>query len=102
MAREVATVEVMIQKYCREQHHSDGSLCKECLELLTYVGKRLGNCPFQENKTTCGKCPIHCYKPAMREKIREVMRTIGPKMILNHPLMGIMHLVDGLRRKPKS
>jgi hypothetical protein len=31
----------------------------------------------------------------MREKIRSVMRYSGPKMLLSHPVHGIMHIIDG-------
>lgn len=98
--REAATVEVMIRHYCRIEHDSDSELCKECRKLLSYSNHRLANCPFQEGKTTCGKCQVHCYKPAMREKIRKVMRTIGPKMLLTNPIMALRHTIDGLRKKP--
>jgi len=100
MQREAATVEVMIHHYCRLHHNGDKELCEECSKLLSYSNHRLANCPFQEGKTTCGKCPVHCYKPAMREQIREVMRTIGPKMLLTNPIMSCRHLIDGLRKKP--
>ncbi len=99
MQREAVTIAAMIALYCRDQHGAD-SLCPECAELLRYARRRLSKCPFQEGKTTCGKCPIHCYQPKMREKIRQVMRYAGPRMMLRHPLMAVMHLVDGLRKKP--
>ncbi len=100
MQREAATVETMIRKYCRLHHNSDDDLCSECRELLNYSNHRLARCPFQEGKTTCGKCRVHCYNPAMREKIREVMRDIGPRMVLSNPIMALRHAVDGLRKKP--
>ena len=100
MQREAATVEVMIRHYCRLNHNRDHELCEECSKLLNYSNQRLTHCPFQEGKTSCGKCPVHCYKPTMREKIREVMRTIGPQMLLTNPVMGIRHVLDGLRKKP--
>lgn len=100
MQREAATIEAMVRIYCRERHGGDETLCDECRELLAYAGKRLANCPFQEGKTTCGKCPIHCYKPGMRERVRQVMRYVGPRMMRHHPVMGIRHMLDGLRKKP--
>ena len=100
MAREAATVETMIRKYCRQHHGNGGELCDQCRELLAYSNQRLRNCPFQEGKTTCGKCRVHCYKPAMREKIRTVMREIGPGMIVSNPVMAVQHMIDGLRREP--
>ena len=102
MQREAETVEVMIRRYCRLKHHTGPELCDECRALLNYSNHRLGNCPFQEGKTTCGKCPVHCYKPAMRDQIREVMRTVGPQMALSNPVMSLRHLIDGLRKKPRK
>ena len=100
MQREAATVEIMIRKYCLEKHLGSGELCTDCRELLEYARKRLAHCPFQENKTTCGKCPVHCYKPDMRRRIRDVMRYVGPRLILPHPLLSLRHVLDGLRKEP--
>ena len=101
MQREAETVEAMIRYHCRIHHGSDQqNLCDECRQLLEYSRQRLANCPFQEGKTTCGKCPVHCYKPGMRDKIREVMRSVGPRMIVINPLMALQHAIDGLRKKP--
>lgn len=99
MQREAQTITAMINMYCRH-HHERPRLCPECLALLRYSRKRLSSCPFQEGKTTCGKCSIHCYQPKMREKVRQVMRYAGPRMMLRHPWMAFMHLLDGLRKKP--
>ena len=98
LQREAHTVAAMIRRYCRDRHHTTDGLCPECAELLAYARHRLARCPFQERKTTCGKCPVHCYAPAMRERIREVMRYAGPRMLFSHPLLALMHLLDGLRK----
>jgi len=100
MKREQKTVEYMIDIYCRDHHGTEGILCDECSELAEYARIRLNRCPFQENKTTCGNCPIHCYKPQMRKKIRDVMRYSGPRMSWQHPLLAIGHMLDGLRKNP--
>ena len=89
----------MIELYCR-RHHSRKELCDECAELLQYARQRLEKCPFGEGKTTCAKCPAHCYKPDMRQKIRLVMRYSGPRMLLRHPVMAFRHLLDGRRKTP--
>lgn len=102
MASEARTIQAMIRLYCRRHHGGGREICPACRELEEYALKRLAACPFQEGKTTCGKCPIHCYKPVMRERVRQVMREIGPTMIVRHPLMALRHLVDGLRQKPKK
>ena len=100
MARENNTIEAMIGIYCHGQHGNKDELCFECKELLDYARERLNKCPFQENKTTCGKCPVHCYRPVMREKIRAVMRYAGPRMFYRHPILTLFHLIDGLRKEP--
>ena len=100
MARENNTIEAMISIYCHGQHGTKHELCFECRELLNYARGRLNKCPFQENKTTCAKCPVHCYRPVMREKIRAVMRYAGPRMFYQHPILTLFHLIDGLRKEP--
>jgi hypothetical protein len=70
--REKKTIEVMVGMYCNNCHKTDGEPCPDCSELLDYATSRLDKCPLQEDKPTCAKCPIHCYKPFMREKIRNI------------------------------
>ena len=90
--KEKATVALMIRLYCRRNEKNE-HLCPECTELLSYAEARLDRCPFGESKPTCKKCPVHCYKPAMRERMRKVMRWAGPRMILYHPIEAIRHLM---------
>jgi len=96
--REWTTIEAMIALYCREQHAGGGALCTECTDLRDYARARLEKCPYGENKPTCAKCPIHCYKPACREQVRDVMRYAGPRLLLRRPILTIRHLLDD--RKP--
>lgn len=98
--RERKTVATMIRLYCRGQHDGGNELCPDCAELHDYAMERLQKCIFQEGKTTCAKCPVHCYRPAMREEIRAVMRYAGPRMTWRHPLMALWHLLDGRRQEP--
>ena len=58
--------------------------------------QRLDHCRFKEDKYTCAKCPVHCYKPAMREKVRQVMRYSGPWMLVLHPVLTLLHYTDEL------
>lgn len=89
---EMKTVAAMVEIYCRAHHHADGSQCQQCNDLLDYARMRLDRCPYGESKPTCNKCPIHCYKPEQKEKMRLVMRYSGPRMLLPHPLLAIRHL----------
>ncbi len=97
--RESKTVKVMIELYCHK-HHSSNGLCPECLYLIEYAQQCLEKCPFQEGKTTCAKCPVHCYSPDMREKNRAIMRYSGPRMLYRHPIAAVWHMIDGRRKEP--
>jgi hypothetical protein len=72
-------------------------LCTDCVELRQYAFARLEKCRYQDDKPTCAKCPVHCYRPEMREKVRVVMRYSGPRMMLRHPVLAIAHIIDGRR-----
>ncbi len=100
MAREARTVEAMVRLYCRGQHGTPKGLCGPCAILRAYALERLGRCPFQEGKTTCARCPVHCYRPDMRAQIRAVMRYAGPRMLTRHPWLTLCHLLDERRREP--
>jgi predicted amidophosphoribosyltransferase len=102
IARERLTIRRMIELACRGRHRQGRELCPECRELLDYAWTRLERCRFGAAKPTCARCPVHCYKPAMREKVREVMRYAGPRMLLRHPVLAVCHLLDGLRRVPPA
>ncbi|MGO9614450.1 MAG: nitrous oxide-stimulated promoter family protein [Dissulfurispiraceae bacterium] len=102
IAREEKTLLAMIRLYCRHTHSTTDKFCPDCVELMTYAAARLAHCPFQENKTTCVKCAVHCYKPVMRDKVRDVMRFSGPRMIYRHPVLAFFHFADGLRQPRKK
>jgi predicted amidophosphoribosyltransferase len=102
MEREARTVEAMVRLYCHAHHGRGEALCAGCRELLSYAGQRLERCPFQEGKTTCARCPVHCYRPDMRERIRAVMRYAGPRMLWRHPMLALLHLIDGRRKAPAA
>ena len=97
--QEIKTVGIMIEIYCRHHHGSD-KLCKRCEELYSYARQRTLKCKFGEEKPACGKCQIHCYKPDMKSKIRDVMKFSGPKMIYSHPILAIRHLMAAHREAP--
>lgn len=91
----------MIALYCRSRHGTKGELCPECSKLRDYAVLRSDKCPFMETKTFCSNCRVHCYKPVMREKIQEVMRFSGPRMLLRHPVMAVRHVVLSRAEKRK-
>ena len=91
LSREAQTLTAMVSLYCRK-NHGGKTLCPECQNLQAYALERLERCKFGADKPTCQKCPIHCYKPEMREKIRQVMRFSGPRLMFYHPIMALRHL----------
>ena len=98
--REKETVTLMIRLYCRKKHGGK-ELCPACAELDAYARLRSDKCPFMETKTFCSNCRVHCYKKDMREKIREVMRFSGPRMIFHHPIMAIRHVIESKKEKKR-
>jgi hypothetical protein len=99
LKREKQTLRKMAGIYCRSHHQTREGFCPECLKVLNYALERVDRCPFGEGKPTCTACPVHCHEPAMRRKIRQVMRYSGPRMLVRHPLLALLHILDGLGKK---
>ena len=89
----------MIGIFCHDHHavrtDSSRELCDECRQLHDYAMRRIEKCPYGEEKPTCAKCPIHCYKRDRREQVRRVMRYSGPRMLRLHPVLAVRHILDG-------
>ena len=66
------------------------SLCSDCAGLLNYAAGRLRVCPL-EPKPSCKKCPVHCYRPEYRQKIRTVMAWSGKRLIFRGRLDLLRH-----------
>jgi hypothetical protein len=100
MKREKKTIQCMVDIYCKGNHKTHGELCADCQQFKEYALMRLDKCPFQDKKTTCGKCLIHCYKPDMKLQVRKVMRYSGPRLLLYHPTLALHHAWDSRRKPP--
>ncbi len=89
-------IESMIRIYCRGHHTPQkGALCQECDELLLYASKRLKKCPIEESKkNSCRLCKIHCFDHSHSQRMREVMRYSGARMLLRNPIMVIRHFIN--------
>ena len=98
--REAKTVEVMVGLYCKNHHGLKVEDCPSCSELQNYALDRLYHCPFHEGKTSCKNCPIHCYKPGIKDDIKQVMRYSGPRMMFRHPILTMFHFSDNRRKEP--
>ena len=98
--KEKQLIPVMIEQYCHGKHKTKGGeVCEECRALTEYALFRLEKCPFKVNKKFCSFCKIHCYKPDMRAKIKDVMKWSGPRMLFSHPVFAISHVVQMIRYK---
>jgi hypothetical protein len=91
IAIEKRTVSAMVRIYCADRHAAIDPPCDSCAALVRFSHARLDTCPYGAAKPTCRECPIHCYKPAEREAMREVMRFAGRRMVLRHPWLAVVH-----------
>jgi Nitrous oxide-stimulated promoter len=100
LAREHRTIGAMVRIHCRDHHAASDGLCAECATLLDYATRRLDRCVFGDDKPTCANCKVHCYSASMRERVRDVMRYAGPRILWRHPVLALAHLCDGRRPAP--
>ncbi len=98
--REKKTMQKMIEIFCRHRHGRAKDLCAECTQLRDYAMQSIDRCPFIDDKPVCAKCPVHCYKTDMRDRIRRVMRYSGPRMMIYHPVLAVMHHFDAHKTPP--
>ena len=96
--QEKRVVTQMIRLYCKKRHHRS-HLCPHCREVLLYAIDRSDHCPFMESKTFCSNCKVHCYRPEMREKIREIMVFSGPRMLFYHPVLAVSHMLFTIKER---
>lgn len=110
---EIRLVDSMIDLYTAAHQHNSSKVDAEGLavaevidaeSLKAYARKRIEHCRFrnEQRKPFCNVCPVHCYKPEMREQIRLVMRYSGPRMLFRHPIISMRHLVGTIRSKKEG
>lgn len=109
--RDLKTLATFIQLFCDTRHEASErgaptlrgvdprevvgrelTLCEDCRKLLQHAFFKRMRCPY-DPKPMCKKCPSHCYAPKYREKIREVMRCSGRRMVLGGRLDYLWHLL---------
>lgn len=100
ISREKLTIKKMIDLY--QAKCPQASAEPEHYEaLFVYAQKRLDKCVFGEEKPACKQCPVHCYQPAKREEMKQIMRWAGPRMLWRHPILTVRHLIDDKRPVPE-
>lgn len=103
---EVRLVDLMINVYAaahRDDRARSDAKVLDTEALKTYAHKRIEQCRYRSarEKPFCNVCPVHCYKPEMRQQIRSVMRYSGPRMLFRHPVLSLMHLIGTIRSKKR-
>jgi len=91
LQQEQATIASMTQLFCGAKHGSRERLCPDCQQLLDYAQDRVSHCMFLPQKPVCARCPVHCYQPFYRERVKEVMRFAGPRLMFKYPLAVVRH-----------
>ncbi|MBN2159732.1 MAG: nitrous oxide-stimulated promoter family protein [Spirochaetes bacterium] len=98
--KDIAVLAEFIHIYCKANHRNaqrsrpaaGGALgvyltaigrdyCTDCSKLILHAASKRLLCPYKP-KPACKKCPTHCYGPGYRERIREVMRYSGKRLIM--------------------
>jgi hypothetical protein len=87
-ARELKTIRVMVQMYCRDHHGSPDPQCRALRRADGVRGARLERCVFGDAKPTLHQLHRPLLHPERREEVRVVMRYAGPRMLLRHPWLG--------------
>ena len=111
LERDQKTLARFVEVYCHGNHSADQrstvdlkshdvtalagrpiELCPDCSKLLNHALVKREHCPM-DPKPQCKDCPDHCYQPTYREKIRQVMRYSGPRLLLRGRLDYLAHLL---------
>ncbi len=111
LRKDLRLLGLFIEMYCRANHQNRENektqvvaegfeqltrrplvLCPECAKLLKHAWVKRATCPL-DPKPACKHCPSHCYQPAYRQKIREVMRESGRRIVLRGRLDYLIKLL---------
>ena len=95
--REKKVISEMVKLYCRK-NHKKRELCDECKDVLNYSLNRIDNCKYMDTKTFCSNCKKPFYSPKMKEKIKQIMKFSGPRILFHHPLLVISHMLSRFKK----
>lgn len=65
--------------------------------MFVYAQKRLDKCVFGEEKPACKQCLVHCYQPAKREEMKQIMRWAGLRMLWRYLILTVRYFIDDKR-----
>ena len=103
LEREKLTIRHMIGIHCRGHRHSASGFCADCSAILRYAYDRIEMCPFNGSaKPACGLCRTNCFTADMYRQFAQIMRYAGPRMMLYHPYLTMVHIWDAVRGKSRE
>ena len=107
--KDIGTLALFIQVYCRAKHADqprsraagkgllaphiaplEADLCAECTRTLLHGAAKRIQCPMAP-KPPCKRCPAPCYAPGHREKVRAIMKYSGMRLMLGGRLDLLYH-----------
>ena len=110
LRRDLKVLARFIEVHCRHRHRVEAKaptrlrnvdvraicgrplcLCADCRKLLAHGFVKRMRCPL-DPKPSCRKCPTHCYAPAYRARIRQVMKYSGRRLVLSGRVHYLYHL----------
>lgn len=99
IAREKLTIKKMIALY--ESQCPQASAVQGHYDALYAYAQNVLIMRIWRGKPACKQCPVHCYQPAKREEMKQIMRWAGPRMLWRHPVLTVRHLIDDKRPVPE-
>ena len=101
--REKLTIRHMVEIYCRGHRHFASGICVNRTSSLLYSYDRIEKCPFNcSQKPACGLCRTNCFTAKRYRQFRQIMRYAGPRMMLYHPYLTMVHIWDAVRGKSRE
>lgn len=85
----------MVDIYCSGNKHKldENGKCADCDLLLRYSKSRTDRCPYINETLFCSNCPTPCYRPDMKERMRDLMKYAGPRLFFKRPFTVIWHMI---------
>lgn len=81
----------MIRIYCKKHHNTDETLCNDCSDLLEYSENVLNQCEI-DDELDSEKFKYYYDDIEKMEKLKEIMKYSGFRIMLYHPIISIRHI----------
>ena len=90
----------MIELYCRGHHGTPkGRLCPRLRGPAGLRRRAGGPLPAYSDQNVLQRLPNALLQARDAERIRQVMRWSGPRMLFHHPVLAVRHLAETRKQK---